>query len=84
MQTGKNNLDSLFEQITSVLPEGWQDLRGDVNKNLHATLRSALGKLDLVTREEFEIQREVLARTRAKCDTLATQVEELEKLFLNK
>ncbi len=84
MQTGKNTIDSLLDQITSVLPEGWQDLQNDLGRNLHATLRGKLGKLDLVTREEFDIQREVLARTRAKCDALAEQVAELEKQFLNK
>lgn len=84
MQTGNINLDSLLEQITSALPDGWQDLRGDLDRNLHAALRSALSKLDLVTREEFEIQRDVLARTRAKCDALAAQVAELERQFLKK
>lgn len=84
MQTGNNHLDSLLEQITSALPGGWQEMRGDLERNLHAALRSALVKLDLVTREEFEIQREVLARTRAKCDALAAQVAELEKRVLEK
>ena len=84
MQTGNINLDSLLEQITSALPDGWQDLRGDLDRNLRAALRSTLGKLDLVTREEFEIQRDVLARTRAKCDALAEQVTELERQFLKK
>ena len=84
MQTTKPNIDTLLEQIISALPGGWQDLRGDLDRNLHAALRSALTKLDLVTREEFEIQRDVLARTRAKCDALAEQVAELEKQFLKK
>ena len=84
MQTGNINLDSLLQQITSALPDGWQDMKGDLDRNLHAALRSALGKLDLVTREEFEIQRDVLARTRAKCDALAEQVAELEKRILKK
>ena len=84
MQNAKHNLDSLLDQITAALPDGWQDLKGDMGRNLHAALRSTLTKLDLVTREEFEIQREVLARTRAKCDALAAQVAELEKQVLNK
>ena len=84
MPSTKPQLDSLLEQITSALPDGWQDLRGDLERNLHAALRGTLSKLDLVTREEFEIQREVLARTRAKCDTLAAQVAELERQFLKK
>ena len=84
MQTGNINLDSLLQQITSALPDGWQDMKGDLDRNLHAALRSTLSKLDLVTREEFEIQREVLARTRSKCDSLAEQVAELEKQILTK
>lgn len=84
MQTGNDNLDRLLDQITSALPNGWQEMRGDLERNLHAALRSALTKLDLVTREEFEIQRDVLARTRAKCDSLAAQVAELEKQVLQK
>lgn len=85
MQTGqKTPLDSLLEQITSALPAGWQDMREELDRNLHTALRSALTRLDLVTREEFEIQRDVLARTRAQCDALAAQVAELEKQLLNK
>lgn len=84
MQTGNNNIDNLLDQITSALPDGWQDLRGDMERNLRATLRTTLTKLDLVTREEFEIQRDVLARTRDKCDALGAQVAELERQFLNK
>ncbi|MDH5444795.1 MAG: accessory factor UbiK family protein [Gammaproteobacteria bacterium] len=78
------NLDNLLDQITSALPSGWQDMKEDLDRNLHAALRSALGKLDLVTREEFEIQREVLARTRARCDALAEQLTQLEKDILKK
>lgn len=77
------NRDSILEQIMSALPQGWDQLRGDLDRNLHSALRSALGKLDLVTRDEFEIQREVLARTRARCDALAEQVSRLEKLLEN-
>lgn len=84
MQNGNINLENLLNQITSALPDGWQDMKSDLDRNLHAALRSTLGKLDLVTREEFEIQREVLARTRARCDALAEQVAALEKHVLKK
>lgn len=84
MQVGKDNFEKLFAQFTSALPDGWQELKGDMDRNLHAALRNALTKLDLVTREEFEIQQDVLARTREKCDALASQVAELEKKVLNK
>ena len=50
----------------------------DVEKNLKAALASLFSKLDLVTREEFDVQREVLARTRAKLQALETRIAELE------
>lgn len=50
----------------------------DVDKNVRALLTSALGRLDLVTREEFEVQAQVLRRTREKLEALAARVAELE------
>jgi BMFP domain-containing protein YqiC len=50
----------------------------DVEKNVKAVLSSAFAKLDLVTREEFDVQKEVLARTRAKLDALEVRIAELE------
>jgi len=51
----------------------------DLERNLRALLTSAFSRLDLVTREEFDVQREVLARTRAKLEALEARVAELEK-----
>jgi BMFP domain-containing protein YqiC len=50
----------------------------DLDKNLRALLQSALGRLDLVTREEYDVQREVLARARAKLEALEAKIAELE------
>lgn len=50
----------------------------DVEKNVKAALGTAFTKLDLVTREEFDVQREVLARTRAKLEALEVRIAELE------
>lgn len=50
----------------------------DVEKNLRSVLGSAFARLDLVTREEFDVQREVLARTRAKLDALERRLAEIE------
>jgi len=50
----------------------------DVEKNLRALLSAAFAKLDLATREEFEIQAKVLARAREKLSELETRVAELE------
>jgi BMFP domain-containing protein YqiC len=51
----------------------------DLEKNLRALIASAFSRLDLVTREEFDVQREVLARTRAKLQELEEKLAELEK-----
>jgi BMFP domain-containing protein YqiC len=50
----------------------------DMEKNLRALLQSAFSRVDLVTREEFDVQREVLARTRAKLEELEGRVAALE------
>ncbi|MBL8484731.1 MAG: accessory factor UbiK family protein [Rhodocyclaceae bacterium] len=51
----------------------------DLERNARAMLGAAFAKLDLVTREEFDVQREVLARTREKLEALEARVAELEK-----
>ena len=50
----------------------------DIERNARAFMSSMLGKMDLVTREEFDVQREVLARTREQLTKLETRVQELE------
>lgn len=50
----------------------------DIEKNVKAVLTSAFARLDLVTREEFDVQREVLSRTRAKLEALEARLAELE------
>lgn len=56
-----------------------QSPAGDIEQNLKAGLTAMLGKLDLVTREEFDVQTEVLARTREKVAALEARLAELEK-----
>ncbi len=51
----------------------------DIEQNLKAGVTSMLGKLDMVSREEFDVQSEVLARTRAKLELLEARLTELEK-----
>lgn len=57
-----------------------QSPAGDIEKNLKAGVTSMLGKLDMVSREEFDVQSEVLARTREKLAQLEARITELEKL----
>jgi BMFP domain-containing protein YqiC len=71
-------LDELARGVMDKLPSGFQTMQHDMEKNLRAALQSAFGKLDLVTREEFEVQTAVLQRTREKLETLEARVTELE------
>ena len=53
----------------------------DIEKNLRALLSSAFTRLDLVTREEFDVQQDVLGRTREKLEQMEARVAEMEKLL---
>jgi BMFP domain-containing protein YqiC len=70
----------LFEEMTAKLSElVATGPAKDVEKNARALLSSLFSRLDLVTREEFDVQAEVLARTREKLTALEARVAELEK-----
>ncbi len=71
-------LDELTRNIFKALPSGMGDMQRDVEKNLHSVLQAGLARLDLVTREEFEVQSAVLARTRQKLEDLEKRVAALE------
>jgi ubiquinone biosynthesis accessory factor UbiK len=72
-------LDDIAQRLANAVPPGLNTLKEDMEKNFRAILQTALGKLDLVTREEFEVQKGVLSKTRSKLETLEKQVAELEK-----
>jgi ubiquinone biosynthesis accessory factor UbiK len=73
------SIDNLVKRLSNSLPSGLHHLHEDLEKNFRAVLHSSLAKMDLVTREEFEVQRAVLARTREKLETLEKQVAKLEE-----
>ncbi|MBL8259424.1 MAG: accessory factor UbiK family protein [Candidatus Competibacteraceae bacterium] len=70
--------DDLAKRFTEALPSSFRQFQADMEKNIHAGLQATFSKLDLVTREEFEVQQGVLARTRAKLEEMEKQVAELE------
>ena len=74
-----NFIDDLSRRLADALPPGLQALKQDVERNFNAVLRSRLEKLDLVTRDEFDAQARVLARTREKLEALEKSVAELEQ-----
>ena len=76
----KESIEELAKKLADAVPEGLKSMREDLEQNFRAVLQSGLSKLDLVTREEFEVQEAVLAKTREKLDALAAKLEEMEKL----
>ncbi|MCK5717540.1 MAG: accessory factor UbiK family protein [Thiomargarita sp.] len=72
------NFDDFFKQVTEALPQNLSSLHQDLEKNLRVALDAALRKMNLVTREEFEIQNAVLQRTRSRLETLEVQLAALE------
>lgn len=76
--------DELINKILDALPGGVDDLRKDTEKNLKSALAKALEKMDLISREEFEVQQAVLLRTREKLEAMEQQVTQLEKALLEK
>jgi BMFP domain-containing protein YqiC len=77
-------IDDIAKRLASAIPPGLNNLKEDLEKTFRAILQSALGKLDLVTREEFEVQKMVLAKTRSKLEDLEKRVSEMEQSVLNK
>ena len=71
-------LDELARKLADSVPKGVKALGEDLENNFHAVLQSAFSRFDLVTREEFEAQAAVLARTRQKVEALEKLVAELE------
>jgi len=76
--TDTNTLDEISRKVSDALPEGLGQLRDDVVKNVRAAVSAALARMELVTREEFDSQAAVLARTREKLEALETAVRDME------
>ena len=72
-----NHLEGLAKRLSSLLPPSANDLREDMEQNLRSGLESGLRKMNLVSREEFDIQTAVLLRTREKLETLESLVDTL-------
>jgi BMFP domain-containing protein YqiC len=72
-------LDDLAQRLAGSMPAGLKVLQQDLQKNLRASLEAGLSRLDLVTRQEFEVQSAVLARTRQKLEQMEQQLAAMEK-----
>jgi BMFP domain-containing protein YqiC len=71
-------IDELARRLADAVPESLRSVKDDLENNFRSVLRSGLGKLDLVTRDEFEVQEAVLARTREKLESLEKKLKAIE------
>lgn len=72
-------LEELAERLARVVPPGLKGLRAELEDNFRAVLRANLDRLELVSRERFDTQAELLARTQAKLATVEKRLKALEK-----
>jgi BMFP domain-containing protein YqiC len=71
-------IDDLARRLADSVPDSLRALQMDLDQNFKAVLQAGLGKLDLVTREEFDVQQGVLRRTRERLEALEARLAELE------
>ena len=79
-----NHIDELARRLSSLVPPGLRESREELQATFKTALQAGLSKLDLVTREEFEVQRAVLLRTREKLEALEQAVVALENRITDK
>ncbi len=75
----QHKINEIADKIESLLPSGIRQVKDDFDDKLKKVLQQQLTKMDFVSREEFDIQSKVLARTREKLEQLEKRVEELSK-----
>lgn len=72
------NLNDLASKLADVIPDGIKTLKQDIEQNIRAVLESNLRQMNLVSREEFDVQTALLERTQQKLVQLEQQLEELK------
>ena len=74
----KDVIDQFLNTLTSSMPEGARELQSDIQAHLRATLERILEEQGLVSKTDFDLQTQVLARTREKLEALEKRLNELE------
>jgi ubiquinone biosynthesis accessory factor UbiK len=72
-------IDDLARKLSASVPQGLTNIRRDLEDNFKAVLQAALSRMDLVTRQEFDVQAGVLRRTREKLEALEAKLAEMER-----
>lgn len=71
-------IDDAVKRLSASLPPGLNKFKKDLEKNFRSILQSTFSKLDLVTREEFDVQKKVLTKTRVKINALEKKIAYLD------
>ena len=71
------SIDELASKLVSILPSGIQRLEKEIQQQFSELLKASFTRLDLITRDEFDVQVKVLARTREKLEQLQEKVDQL-------
>lgn len=71
--------EDFLKQVLRLLPEDLRGVRAELERNLRAAFSATLARMDVVTREEFDVQAALLARTRALLEEMEARVRELEQ-----
>ncbi len=71
------SIDELASKLFSILPSGVQPIKKEIQQQFSEILKTSLTKLNLITRDEFDVQVKVLARTREKLELLQAQVDKI-------
>ena len=79
----KEKLEAFIQQAVKLIPDDLARFQKEIEKNLRTTLSASLSKMELVTREEFDIQTALLQRTRAQLDSLQKKLSKLESQLEN-
>ena len=77
-------LNDLAKRFAGAIPGDFHLLKADMEKTFQAILQASFSRMNLVSREEFDVQRSMLARTRAQLEALETRVAELERQILER
>lgn len=76
-----NQLNDIVQRLSGAVPQDLLSMKGDLEHNFKAILQASLGRMNLVTREEFDVQRNVLLRAREQLEILEARIKELETLI---
>ena len=76
--SSRPSLDDLARQLADAVPRNLKAIGGDLERNFKSLLQAGLAKMDLVTREEYDLQVAVLQRSREKLEALEQRIAELE------